>query len=159
MDHPIVLFDGVCHVCNFSVNFIIDHDPRQRFRFAPLQSPLGQALLERFGLLHAGVDSVILVEEPRCYIKSTAALRIARHLSGLWPLLSLLIMVPTLLRDGVYEWFARNRYRWFGRLDSCRMPTPELRQRFLDFALPQDGQQHKPGAPAMGRPVAGAPGL
>src|SRR6202030_3778651 len=112
----------VCHVCTFSVNFIIDHDPGRLFRFAPLQSPLGRSLLQRCGLSHAGIDSVILVEGPRCHVKSTAALRIARHLGGPWPLLSLLIMVPALLRDGFYDWFARNRYRWFGRLDSCRLP-------------------------------------
>jgi predicted DCC family thiol-disulfide oxidoreductase YuxK len=139
MDHPIILFDGVCRFCNSSVNFIIDHDPARRFRFAPLQSPLGQSLLRRFGLLHKGVYSVILVEGQRCYVKSTAALRIARGLTLPWPLLSLLVMVPPLLRDGVYDWFARNRFRWFGRLDHCRMPTPDLQQRFLDIARPEDG--------------------
>lgn len=135
----IVLFDGVCNFCNASVNFIIDHDPADRFRFAPLQSPLGEQLLARFGLAHQKIDSVVLIEAGRCFIKSTAAVRVARHLAPPWPALALLIMIPTGLRDLLYDWFARHRYQWFGRSDSCRMPTPQLRRRFLDTATPEDG--------------------
>ena len=130
----LVLFDGVCNFCNASVNFIIEHDPAERFRFAPLQSALGQQQLARFDLLRHNIDSVVLVEGDRCYIKSTAALRVARWLTMPWPLLSLLIVLPAGLRDLAYDWLARNRYRWFGRSESCRMPTPELRRRFLDTA-------------------------
>ena len=130
----IVLFDGVCNFCHASVNFIIDHDPDDRFRFAPLQSPLGERLLVRFGLAGQRIESVVLVEGNHCFIKSTAALRIARHLSWPWPLFSLLIVLPSGLRDLPYDWLPRNRYRWFGRSDHCRMPSPQLRGRFLDSA-------------------------
>jgi predicted DCC family thiol-disulfide oxidoreductase YuxK len=136
MDHPLVLFDGVCVFCNRSVNFIIAHDPAARFRFAPLQSPLGQSMLARCGLQQAGIDSVVLIEGGRCYRKSTAALRIAHRLTGWWPWTFFLVMVPAQLRDLVYDWFARHRYRWFGQLKMCLMPTPEVRQRFLDTELP-----------------------
>jgi len=131
----LVLFDGVCVFCNASVNFLIDHDPRNRLCFAPLQSPLGRQLRQRFGLDVQTIDSLVLIENNRCYLRSTGALRIARQLSGLWPLASLLLCVPAPLRDAAYDVFARQRYRWFGRLDSCRMPTPALRQRFVDLAV------------------------
>jgi predicted DCC family thiol-disulfide oxidoreductase YuxK len=129
---PIVLFDGLCNFCDASVNFIIDHDPRGRFRFAPLQSEAAKALLLRHGLDAQQLQSVALIEEGSCYTRSTAALRIARRLSGPWRLLYGLIGVPRSMRDFVYDWIARNRYRWFGRRDACRVPTPELRSRFLD---------------------------
>jgi predicted DCC family thiol-disulfide oxidoreductase YuxK len=127
-----VLFDGVCKFCNASVNFIIDRDRRGRVRFAALQSATGQELLRRFRLPTTGLDSLVLVEAGRCYTRSTAALRISRWLDGFWPVLSALILLPPVLRDGAYDLLARNRYRWFGKLDACRLPTPELRQRFLD---------------------------
>src|SRR5271166_355157 len=130
----LVLFDGVCQFCNSSVNFIIDHDPQKHFCFATLQSPLGQAMLERFDLADKHVDSVIVIEKKHCYLKSTAALRIARHLQSPWPVLSLFIMVPQPLRDSGYDWLARHRYQWFGKLDQCRIPTPEVRERFVDLA-------------------------
>jgi predicted DCC family thiol-disulfide oxidoreductase YuxK len=134
----IVLFDGVCNFCHASVQFIIDRDPQDRFRFAPLQSSLGEKLLTHFDLGRQKIVSVVLVESGRCYVKSTAALRIARHLRRPWPLVALLIMLPVGLRDLAYDWFARNRYRWFGRSDQCRMPTPQLQRRFLDTAGPKD---------------------
>src|SRR5579883_2440886 len=99
----LVLFDGVCQFCNSSVNFIIDNDPRKHFRFAALQSPLGKAMLRRFGLADQHIDSVLLIEKERCYPKTTAALRIARQLRSPWPVLSLFIMVPTMLRDLAYD--------------------------------------------------------
>jgi predicted DCC family thiol-disulfide oxidoreductase YuxK len=129
----LVLFDGVCQFCNSSVHFIIDHDPQKRCVFAALQSPLGEAMKRRFGLRDGQVDSLILIENKRCYVKTTAALRIARFLSFLWRLLSLFIMIPQAIRDPAYDWFARHRYAWFGRLDQCRTPTPELRERFVDL--------------------------
>jgi predicted DCC family thiol-disulfide oxidoreductase YuxK len=129
---PIVLFDGVCKFCNSSVNFLIDHDCKGRLRFAALQSPTGQALLERFGLRKTRFDTLVLVEGKRCYLRSTAALRIATYLDGWWWLAAMGLFVPSFLRDYAYDIFARNRYRWFGTLDACRMPTPEMRQRFLD---------------------------
>jgi predicted DCC family thiol-disulfide oxidoreductase YuxK len=129
---PIVLFDGVCKFCNASVNFLIDHDSKARLRFAALQSPTGQALLERFGLRKNDFDTMVLVEGERCSMRSTAALRIAGYLDGWWWLSSGGLLIPTFVRDFAYSILARNRYRWFGRLDACRVPTPEIRRRFLD---------------------------
>lgn len=131
MNHPIFLFDGVCKFCNAGVNFIIDRDTRKRFRFAPLQSEAGQALLRRFHKRTDDFDTAVVVENGRAYVKSSAALRIARHLGGWWALLTLLFAVPPFLRDGAYDLLARNRYRWFGKADTCRIPTPDVRDRFL----------------------------
>jgi predicted DCC family thiol-disulfide oxidoreductase YuxK len=133
MGRPVVLFDGVCNLCNASVLFVIDRDPRGRFAFAPLQGDEAGALLRQRGYDTDPENpaSILLVEGDRVYDRSTAALRIARRLSGLWPALSLLMAIPRPLRDAAYDWAARRRYRWFGRLDACRLPTPELRSRFL----------------------------
>lgn len=128
--NSIILFDGVCNFCNSSVNFIIARDRGDRFRFAALQSETGSRLKEEFGL--AGTDSIILVEDGRAFAHSTAALRIARRLSGGWPVLYVLIAVPRFLRDAAYRLFAANRYRLFGRKDACMIPTPEMRRKFLD---------------------------
>ena len=127
----IVLFDGVCNLCNASVLFVIDRDPRGRFAFAPLQSEYAAGLLREHEYSADALASVVLVENGRVYDRSSAALRIARHLSGFWPALSALTIVPKPVRDFLYDWLARRRYRWFGRTDACRVPTPELRTRFL----------------------------
>ncbi|MCI0573316.1 MAG: thiol-disulfide oxidoreductase DCC family protein [Myxococcaceae bacterium] len=128
----VVLFDGVCNLCNGAVNFIIDRDPEARFRFASLQSPVGATLLERHGLkVQAEPESMVLLEGGHLYVRSTAALRIARHLRGAWRLLYVLLLVPRPLRDAAYRFIARHRYRWFGRTEACRVPTPALRARFL----------------------------
>lgn len=131
MARPIVLFDGVCKFCNASVNFIIDHDPAARVRFAALQSELGQSLLRKFGMKTNDFDTLVLVEGDRFATRSTAALRIAGYLAAPWRYLSALLLLPAFLRDPAYVVFARNRYRWFGTLDACRVPTPEIRSRFL----------------------------
>jgi len=128
---PTVLFDGVCNLCNAAVLFVIDRDPAGYFRFAALQSDEGQRLLAEHGHRAPDLSSVLLVDGGRVYARSTAALRVARRLTGLWPLLYVFLAVPRPVRDAVYDWVARNRYRWFGRQDACRVPTPELRQRFL----------------------------
>jgi predicted DCC family thiol-disulfide oxidoreductase YuxK len=130
---PVVLFDGVCNLCNASVLFVIDRDPGGRFVFAPLQGEEAAELLRERGYASDPDNpaSILLVEGDRVFDRSTAALRIARGLSGLWPVLSVLLAVPRPLRDAAYDWAARRRYRWFGKLDACRMPTPELRSRFL----------------------------
>lgn len=135
----IVLFDGVCNLCQASVNFVLDRDPRAYFRFASLQSQRGAELLLAHGLQPVAEgrdpDSIILIEDGKLYEHSTAALRIARRLSSLWPLLYyLFIWVPRPLRDLVYRFIARNRYRWFGRTEACRLPTPALKARFLEDA-------------------------
>ncbi|MEE8583248.1 MAG: DCC1-like thiol-disulfide oxidoreductase family protein, partial [Acidobacteriota bacterium] len=111
----IVLFDGVCNMCNWTVQFILRRDRRERFLFAPLQSEKGRELLQRHRLPPDQLDSIVLVEAGRAFTSSSAALRIARGLPGLWPLLYGFIAVPRFIRDAVYDWIARNRYRWFGR--------------------------------------------
>ncbi|MBA2671698.1 MAG: DUF393 domain-containing protein [Gemmatimonadetes bacterium] len=128
----VVLFDGVCNLCNASVLFVIDRDPTGYFRFAPLQSREAQRRLDQLGCGAAGdLSSIVLLEGGRCYRRSSAALRIARRLRGLWPLLYGFSVVPAPVRDLVYAWIARNRYRWFGQAAECRIPSPELRSRFL----------------------------
>lgn len=129
--HAVILFDGVCNLCNGAVNFIIDHDPAGYFKLAALQSEAARPLLEEHGLSADVLDSLVLIEEGRAYQRSTAALRIVGRLRGPWPLLRVFLAVPRPLRDAVYDWVATNRYDWFGRRDKCRVPTPELRERFL----------------------------
>ena len=130
-DQAIILFDGVCNLCNGAVNFVIDHDPDAYFRFGALQSDAAQPILAKHGLEEKALDSIVLIEGGRVFRKSTAALRIARHLTGAWPLLYALLVIPRPLRDVVYDWIATNRYDWFGKRDQCRIPTPDLQARFL----------------------------
>jgi predicted DCC family thiol-disulfide oxidoreductase YuxK len=132
----IILFDGVCNLCNGFVQFIIEHDPAGRFQFTALQSEAGQALLRLHGLnsLTPGTDpdSIQLLEDGRLYSHSTAVLRIARRLGGGWVLLAAPgWLLPATVRDALYRFVARNRYRWFGRQEACWLPTPALRARFL----------------------------
>lgn len=129
--NPLILFDGVCNFCNASVNFIIRRDPGKVFRFAPLQSTAGQGLLKKFSLASTDLDTMVLIESDRAFTRSTAGLKIARRLSGLWPLLYAFLIVPRFLRDAVYNVVARNRYRWWGKRDACMVPTPEVKERFL----------------------------
>jgi predicted DCC family thiol-disulfide oxidoreductase YuxK len=127
----VLLFDGVCNFCNGAVNFIIDRDPEGRFQFASLQSPEGRALAAPHGIDGSAPSTMVLIEGGKAYTKSAAALRIARQLRAPWPLAFVAVIVPKPLRDAAYRYFAANRYRWFGRSESCRVPTPELRSRFL----------------------------
>lgn len=129
--HPVILFDGVCNLCNGFVQFVIGQDTALRFRFASLQSEAARQLLRDLPPLARGIDSVVLIEEGRYYQQSTAALRILRHLRGGWPLLYGFIVLPAFLRDWIYARIARNRYRWFGQRQACLLPTPELQGRFL----------------------------
>lgn len=129
--HPVLLFDGVCNLCNSSVQFIIKRDPEGHFHFAALQSEKGQALLSQFPERPKALSSVALVEDGRLFLRSDAALRVARKLGGGWPLLYGFIVLPRSLRDGAYNFIARNRYRWFGKQESCMLPRPEWKQRFL----------------------------
>lgn len=126
----IVLFDGECHFCDLSVQFIINHDPKELFYFAPLKSRVGKELLAKYQL-PAGIDSIVLIEKEKAYVKSTAALRIFRHLRGVWKYLYVFKFVPMLVRDFAYDLIAKNRYKWFGRIDSCKLPPPRIRKRFL----------------------------
>lgn len=131
-DNPIILFDGVCNLCNRSVQFIIKRDRKKQFRFASLQGRTGQELLEKFDLPAGDLNSFVLVENDRIYRKSTAALRVTRYLRGGWKMLYSFMIVPPFIRDTVYMIIARNRYKWFGRKEECMIPTPGLKERFLD---------------------------
>jgi predicted DCC family thiol-disulfide oxidoreductase YuxK len=130
----IILFDGVCNLCNNAINFVITHDKHKTFKFAPLQSAAGQLLIKERGIDTTQVDSIILVDVGSAYyIKSDAALKIAKNLDGAYSYLSYLKVFPFGLRNKVYDYIAKNRYKWYGKKDSCMMPTPELKSRFLDF--------------------------
>lgn len=133
LDDFVVLFDGYCNLCSGAVQFIIKRDKKKKFRFASLQSQVGSAILKKYGLAAVKADSVVLILHGRAYTESTAALLIALHLSVPWPLLYVFIIVPSFLRNAVYRFIARNRYRWFGRFEECWLPDEELRQRFLDL--------------------------
>ena len=127
-----ILFDGVCNLCNGFVRFVIARDPAARFRFAALTSAAAADVLRGAGVTAPVPDSMILIEDGRAYLRSDAPLRIARGLRFPWPLLYGLIVVPRFIRDRVYDVVAARRYRWFGRRDVCMIPTPDLKQRFLD---------------------------
>jgi predicted DCC family thiol-disulfide oxidoreductase YuxK len=128
---PVVLFDGVCNLCSFWVRFAIARDPTARLRFAPVQSDLGQDFLRRRNLPTDLFESFYLIEDGQVFEKSTAFLRMLRHLRRPWPLLRVARILPRPLRDWLYDRIARNRYRLFGRRDSCLMPSPEVASRFL----------------------------
>ena len=126
----IILFDGECHFCDRSVQFIIKRDTKGFFQFASLQSDVGKALLKQYGA-PMNIDSFVLIENNRCYFQSSAGLRVCKSLKGMWKLCYFLLVVPKPLRDGVYRVIARNRYKWFGVKESCMLPSPEERKRFL----------------------------
>jgi len=132
VDRAIILFDGVCNFCNASVNFILKRDPKGIFRFTPLQSEAGQNLLKKFGLSTDDLDTMLLIDGDKHYTRSSAGLRIAARLSGLWPIFAVFLIVPKFLRDIVYKVIAKNRYRWWGKRDTCMIPTPEMKDRFLN---------------------------
>ena len=132
MDSKIILFDGVCNLCNGAINFIIKQDSKAVFKFASLQSETGMRLLEKHKIDPQKTDSIILVEEDKVSVKSTAALRISRFLDKGYPLLYGFMIIPGFIRNYVYDFIARNRYKWFGKKESCMIPTPELKSRFLD---------------------------
>ncbi len=127
----LILFDGVCNLCNGVVRFIIERDPRQRFKFASLQSAVGEQVLKANGMSTEQFTSFIYLRQGLTHTRSDAALNIARDLGGLWSLAYGFIIVPRFLRNAVYDFIARNRYRWFGRKDECWLPTPELKARFV----------------------------
>ena len=128
----IILFDGICNHCNSSVQFILKRDKKNQFLFASLQGRTGQEYLRKFNLPADTFNSFLLVEDDHYYTRSTSALRIARALSGGWPLLYAFIIVPRFIRDAVYNLIAKNRYKWFGKQETCWVPTPDLKAKFLD---------------------------
>lgn len=130
--NKIILFDGVCNLCSSSVQFIIERDKEDQFQFASLQSDFAQKILLKNKLNTSTFDSIVLVENDKIYQKSGAALRIAKELEFPWNLLYVFIIVPYPIRDFVYGIIAKNRYKWFGKKESCWLPTPALRSKFLD---------------------------
>ncbi|GHB35205.1 thiol-disulfide oxidoreductase DCC family protein [Mongoliitalea lutea] len=127
----IVLFDGVCNLCNNSVDFIIRRDTKNVFKVGAIQDAHTQKLLDSYEIPADYLDSLIYIHKDQVYFKSRGALEIARNLGGLWPILYGLIIIPAFIRDPIYDWIARNRYRWFGKKETCRLPTPEERAKFL----------------------------
>lgn len=127
----LILFDGVCNLCNHSVQFIIKRDRVGYFSFAALQSNLGQSLLKEHNISGVDFESIVLIEESKSFQRSTAALEIARKLDGSWPLFYAFIIVPRFIRDWIYDLVSKNRYRMFGRQDQCMIPTPALKSRFV----------------------------
>lgn len=132
MKNPkIILFDGVCNLCNGAVNFIIKRDKKDGFKFAALQSEKGRELTLKYSIDTSKVDSILLIDGEKHYEKSSAALRIAKQLSGGYPLLFGFMVVPKFIRNWVYDFIAKNRYRWFGKKEQCMVPTAELKDKFL----------------------------
>ncbi|HZG26528.1 MAG TPA: thiol-disulfide oxidoreductase DCC family protein [Chitinophagaceae bacterium] len=128
----IILFDGVCNLCNNIVVFVIKRDPGGKFRFASLQSPAGQNLLRQYGLSRHDFNSFVYIRDKKAYLKSTAALQVLHDLGGIWKASAAFRLLPLKLRDFFYDLIAKSRYRVFGKQDSCMIPTPALKKRFLE---------------------------
>lgn len=127
----VIVFDGVCNFCNSFVNFVLERDPQGQFKFGTLQSSPAQQILQHFQLATDDYETFLLIEQGRLFTKSTAALKILKHLGFPWTLLWIFIIIPSSLRDLMYDFVARHRYRWMGKSESCRVPTEEERQRFV----------------------------
>lgn len=132
MHDLVLLFDGVCNLCDNSVQFLIKRDPNQKFKFASLQSDTGQEMLGKHGLPTEQLFSLVLVDHGKAYTRSSAALRSLYRLGGAYSLLYGLIVIPKVIRDWIYDWVARNRYKWFGKKDNCMIPEPGVANRFID---------------------------
>jgi predicted DCC family thiol-disulfide oxidoreductase YuxK len=131
MEKPILLFDGVCNVCNASVDFVLKHDKSKTIMFASLQSEKGKTLLKEHQLNVEELSTVVLIHQKKAYVKSSAVIKTAMIMGFPWNLSVIFFIVPNFLRDYLYSKFAANRYRWFGKKETCRMPTPEEKQRFI----------------------------
>lgn len=129
---PVVLFDGVCNLCNWAVQFILKRDKKKQFLFASLQSKAGKELLRKYNLPEDYINSFVLIDNGKAYTKSTGALRAGKLLGGIHKVLYGFIIIPKFIRDRVYNFIAKNRYKWFGQQESCTVPTPELKARFLN---------------------------
>ena len=132
VQNPVILFDGVCNLCNGSILFILNRDPSGIFRFAPLQSETGKNLLSKFDLPNDNLDSIILVENNEYYLRSTAALKILQRLGALWKIVYVFMLVPRPVRDYIYDIVARNRYKWYGKRAECMIPSSDIESRFLE---------------------------
>ncbi len=130
INHPILLFDGICNYCNNWVNFIIRHDPKKKFRFAALQSDAGKRIIKQYNISEKE-ESVVLIYNGKVYLKSSAGLHILYHVGGIYALAFMFIIVPEYVRDFYYDIIARNRYKWWGKRESCMIPTEDIKERFL----------------------------
>ena len=130
-EHPIILFDGVCNFCNGAISFVLKQDKKGVFLFAPLQSEAGQKLLQQYKLPTKEFDSFVLIDNGQVYTKSAASLRVMNKLPWYWKETQVLKIIPATFRDAIYDFIARNRYKWFGKKKQCMVPTPEIRSRFL----------------------------
>ena len=128
---PVILFDGVCNYCNAWVNFFIRHDKKEKIKFAPLQSETGKNLLRKYNVDEKTVDSIVLIENGKSFVKSTAGLRSFSYLDGGWKIFYGLLIVPPFLRNFIYDWIARNRYRWWGKKEQCMIPNENVKSRFV----------------------------
>jgi len=128
----VILFDGVCNLCNASVNWLIYHDKKNMFKYSSLQSTFGQRAIQQRNLTGNYMDTVVFIDEGKVYIRSDAALQILKYTGGIYSLAVVFFIVPRFVRDFFYRIVANNRYRWFGKQESCRVPTPELKSKFLD---------------------------
>jgi len=131
VNHPVILFDGVCNLCNGAVNFVIRHDTKNIFRFATLQSQAGQQFLHQFDFTSPDMRSFVLIDNGKAYQKSTAALRVLKYLPWHLKAFRVFLIVPSFIRNGVYDIIARHRYKWFGKKEVCMVPTAELKAKFL----------------------------
>jgi predicted DCC family thiol-disulfide oxidoreductase YuxK len=131
----IILFDGICNLCSSSVRFIIQRDPGREFKFASLQSEAGKQYIKQY-IIHETIDSIVLIKDGKVYLESTAALKIASRLKWPWRIFGILLGIPKPVRDRLYKWIAKNRYKWFGRDESCMLPSKENRDRFIEEETP-----------------------
>ncbi|MEP6596520.1 MAG: thiol-disulfide oxidoreductase DCC family protein [Ginsengibacter sp.] len=131
-NQSIILFDGVCNFCNSAVNFVIKRDKTNSIQFAPLQTEIAHKLLADHQLPTSDMKSFIFIENEIVYNRSTAALKVCKYLNSLWPLMYGFIIIPAFIRDSIYDWFAKNRYKWFGQKNECMIPAPELQAKFLN---------------------------
>ncbi|RPA66428.1 DUF393 domain-containing protein [Cyclobacteriaceae bacterium YHN15] len=131
--YDIILFDGVCNLCNDAVDFIIKRDRKNHFKFTSLQDNVTQRLLKEYRIEEGYLDSIILIRGNQIFYKSRAALEISKKLSGIWPILYSFIILPSFLRDPIYDWIANNRYKWFGKKETCRLPSEDEKSKFLSI--------------------------
>ena len=131
-NQKLILFDGVCNLCDASVQYVIKHDKNDRFRYAALQSEVGQQILKKYNIDRSKMDSILLYTPDKgITYKSTAALQIASQLGFPRNLMSVFLIVPAVIRNWVYDYIAKNRYKWYGKKEECMIPTPELKSKFL----------------------------
>lgn len=133
--YEVILFDGVCNLCNNSVDFVIQRDKKNRFKFGALQDPSTKKLLKDYFINSEYLDSLVLISGDQVYYKSSAALQIAKNLGGFWSVWYGLKIVPKFIRDPIYDWIAANRYKWFGKKETCRLPSPEEKEKFLSMGM------------------------